>query len=192
MVLCSTVPACVGKRATKDWSKMDLDDLAKQWEDGDDEEELKTEEQAKFEKLERRRKKAKASTGKLDPSTFGSMNAAQIGAMAAGQRDTAGPTMLFVQIESAGLGEADGGGGGGDEPISKEQTEAVSERFVHMAQIGSLDVDVYTLEAGSILVSSQRGWEGKEILNFLLSRPEVSKVTWNSQEFFPPKDGAEL
>lgn len=69
------------------------------------------------------------------------MNAAQIGAMAAGQRDTAGPTMLFVQIESAGLGEADGGGGGGDEPISKEQTEAVSERFVHVRIPGNFPVE---------------------------------------------------
>lgn len=46
---------------------MNLDDLEKQWEDGDDEEELKTEEQTSFEKLERRRKEAKASAGKLDP-----------------------------------------------------------------------------------------------------------------------------
>lgn len=32
-----------------------------------------------------------------------------------------------------------------------------------MAQLGSLEVSVYTLEAGSILVSSQKGWEGKEV-----------------------------
>lgn len=67
-------------------------------------------------------------------STFGNMNAAQLGAMAAGQKDAAGPTMLFAQIESAGLGEADGGGGGsgGGEPISQEQTEAVGERFQYV------------------------------------------------------------
>lgn len=46
---------------------MNLDDLEKQWEDGDDEEELKTEDQAKFERLEKRRKIAEASTGKFDP-----------------------------------------------------------------------------------------------------------------------------
>lgn len=34
-----------------------------------------------------------------------------------------------------------------------------------MAQLGSLDVTVYPLEAGSILVSTQKGWEGKEVSN---------------------------
>lgn len=46
---------------------MDLNELDKQWEDGDEEEELKTEEQAKFENLERRRKQAQANAGKFDP-----------------------------------------------------------------------------------------------------------------------------
>lgn len=31
-----------------------------------------------------------------------------------------------------------------------------------------------------------------QILDFLLSRPEVSKVTWNSKEFLPPTDAQEL
>ena len=48
-------------------AQMDLDDLEKQWEEGDDEEELKTEQQTKFERLERRRKEAQAKGGGLDP-----------------------------------------------------------------------------------------------------------------------------
>lgn len=48
-------------------TQMDLDDLEKQWEEGDDEEELKTEQQTKFEKLERRRKEAQAKAGNFDP-----------------------------------------------------------------------------------------------------------------------------
>eukprot|EP00903_Cladosiphon_okamuranus_P008666 g8306.t1 len=173
----------MGKRTAKDWSKMDLDDLEKQWEEGDDEEELKTEEQTKFERLERRRKEARAKTPGIDPSKIGDMSAAQIAAMAAGQKDMAGPTMLFAQVgsgESAGTGDK-------DEPLTKEQTEDLGGRLQQMAQLGSLDVSVYALDPGSILVSSQQGWEGQEVLDFLLSRPEVSKVTWNSQDFFPPK-----
>ena len=46
--------------------QMNLDDLEKQWEDGDDLEELKTEQQAKFERLEKRRKAAEASAGTFD------------------------------------------------------------------------------------------------------------------------------
>lgn len=46
---------------------MNLQDLEKQWEGGDDEEELRTEEQIKFEKLERRRKEAQVDANKFDP-----------------------------------------------------------------------------------------------------------------------------
>lgn len=52
---------------------MNLDDLEKQWEDGDDLEELKTEQQAKFERLEKRRKEAEASAGTFDPRQAHSM-----------------------------------------------------------------------------------------------------------------------
>lgn len=51
-------------------------------------------------------------------SKIGSMSAANIAAMAAGQKDLAGPTMLFAQL---GPGEA----GDKEEPLSKEQTEEV-------------------------------------------------------------------
>ncbi|CBN77894.1 hypothetical protein Esi_0077_0066 [Ectocarpus siliculosus] len=190
MLLFSGLPACMGKRSAKDWSKMDLNELEKQWEDGDEDEELKTEEQAKFENLERRRKQAQANAGKFDPSSLGSMTAAQVGAMAAGQKDATGPTMLFAQVRSGGLGETGGSGDNGGS-ISKEETEKVGGRLQQLAQLGSLEVSVYALDAGSVLVSSQRGWEGQQILDFLLSRPEVSKVTWNSRDFYPPKEGEE-
>lgn len=46
---------------------MNLDDLEKQWEDGDEEEELKSEKQAEFERLERRRKAEEESATPLNP-----------------------------------------------------------------------------------------------------------------------------
>lgn len=52
------------------------------------------------------------------------MDAAQIGAMAAAQKDSTGPTMMFAQVRP---GEA--GGSDGDDPITKEQTEAVGTRL---------------------------------------------------------------
>lgn len=47
--------------------QIDFDELERQWEDGDDEEDLKTESQLEFERLERRRKLESASAGSLDP-----------------------------------------------------------------------------------------------------------------------------
>lgn len=61
-------------------------------------------------------------------SSLGSMTAAQVGAMAAGQKDATGPTMLFAQVGSGGLGET-GGSGDDDGPISKEETEKVGGRL---------------------------------------------------------------
>lgn len=46
---------------------MNLDDLEKQWEQGDEEEELRTERQIEAEKLEQRRKEAAASKNNFNP-----------------------------------------------------------------------------------------------------------------------------
>ena len=47
--------------------QMNLDDLEKQWEDGNDLDELKTGQQAKFERLEKRLKVAEASVWTFRP-----------------------------------------------------------------------------------------------------------------------------
>ncbi|CAM9829674.1 unnamed protein product [Ascophyllum nodosum] len=162
---------------------MNFDALEKEWEEGDDEEDLKTESQLEFERLERRRKEAAAASGSLDPSALNEMDAAEIEALAAGQKDVMGPTMMFATVES-GLGEA-----GNPERVGATLTK---EDTNGLALLGGLEVSVYAIEAGSVLVSTQRGWEGKKILDFLLSRSEVTKVTWNSKDFLPPADRDEL
>ena len=59
-----------------------------------------------------------------------SMDAAEIGAMAAGQADAAGPTMMFAQV---GLGlEASGPAGEGG-VISKGETDDVGGRLQHVS-----------------------------------------------------------
>lgn len=59
------------------------------------------------------------------PSKIGDMSAAQIAAMAAGQKDMAGPTMLFAQVGSGGST----GAGDKDEPLTKQQTEVLGGRL---------------------------------------------------------------
>lgn len=62
------------------------------------------------------------------------MSAAEIGAMSAGHKDVAGPTMLFAQVGPEGFGESDGGGGDGS--VSKEETE--SQQSVPTGQVPSI------------------------------------------------------
>lgn len=54
------------------------------------------------------------------------MDAAEIGAMAAGQTDAAGPTMMFAQV---GLGVEASGPGGEGGVLSKEGTDDVGGRL---------------------------------------------------------------
>ena len=54
------------KRASKDWSKVDLDAVGREWESGDEADELKTESQVYEEMIERRRA-ASEDGGWMDP-----------------------------------------------------------------------------------------------------------------------------
>lgn len=66
------------------------------------------------------------------------MGAADLGAMAAGHKDAAGPTMMFAQVGSGlpAAGDTGGGGGHGEETISKEETDEVAGR---LQQVGFLE-----------------------------------------------------
>ena len=55
------------KRASKDWSKVDLDAVGREWESGDEADELKTESQVYEEMIERRRA-ASEDGGWMDPA----------------------------------------------------------------------------------------------------------------------------
>lgn len=50
-----------------------------------------------------------------------------------------------------------------------------------VAQLGSLEVSVYALDAGSILVSTQKGWEGKEVCTISCHRSTYVTVLTQSE-----------
>lgn len=65
---------------------------------------------------------------------FNDMNADQIGAMAAGQKDAAGPTMMFAQVSSSSSEASRGARTGDGGALSKEETDKLGGR---LAQVGS-------------------------------------------------------
>lgn len=83
-------------------------------------------------------------------SAFRNMGAAEIGAMAAGQKDAAGPTMMFAQVRSgfdargggAGRGGKDGEDGDDEEKLTKEETDDVGGRLREVRCIGPFDGDL--------------------------------------------------
>ena len=50
---------------------------------------------------------------------------------------------------------------------------------------GGLEVQVYNVEESKFLISLKKGWDGHQAKEFLLQRPEVAKVTWDSHEYAP-------
>lgn len=65
---------------------------------------------------------------------FNKMDAAEIGAMAAGQAGATGPLMMFAQVGAVmeGSGSEPGGGEGG--AMSKEETDDLGGRLQHVSE----------------------------------------------------------
>ncbi|CAM9979203.1 unnamed protein product, partial [Choristocarpus tenellus] len=98
----------------RDWSKLDFDKLDKDWELGDEEEELKTEEQVMFDHLER--KKQMVQNTRFDPRSIEKLSSKGVAMLAAGQNDMDTPTMMFAKVE--GKGDV-----GSDSPTKEETTD---------------------------------------------------------------------
>ena len=49
---------------------------------------------------------------------------------------------------------------------------------------GGVECTPYDIEWDTILMTLQRGWNGFQMRDFLLSRDEVLKVTWDSKDYF--------
>ena len=78
-----------------------------------------------------------------------------------------GPTMLFAITES-GL-----------------DLDEESAQWVDMLAFGGTAVKCYVLDAATVLVTLQHGWEAPDVRRFLLDRPRVKSVTWDDVEYLP-------
>ena len=98
------------KRASKDWSKVDLDAVGREWESGDAADELKTESQVYEEMIERRRA-ASEDGGWMDPAQITKLDPKKLTDQMAHQQSDTGAAMLFVtltdkQMTGANKGDA--------------------------------------------------------------------------------------
>ncbi|CAM9756480.1 unnamed protein product [Chrysoparadoxa australica] len=157
-----------------DWNKVDWDALEEQWEEGDEEADLATDQDELRQQIERRRKRGGVQLD-VSFSKLKDMSSDEVAAFSASQQqDQAGPAMVFARLKPM---TADG------EVPAKEETELMAAHFRDLALVGGLKVTTYAVEAGSVLVTTPKGWEAKEVVDFLRQRPEVAKVTWNQQDF---------
>ena len=155
------VSVAAKKKSMKDWSSIDFDKVEEDWQGGDSEMELTTEDEKLYNEMENRREQTLDADGPLDPEAVRH------------QESNAGPAMMFIELrkKDSGYGE----------------TELVDLGGVWRDLLfsGGLDVKFYNIEENRMLVSLQKGWDSNDVKDFLLEQKEVAKVTWDSIDYTP-------
>lgn len=82
-----------------------------------------------------------------------------------------GPAMMFVELHSL-----EGG-------YSQENILDLTGQWTDLLHSGGLSVKFYNIEENKVLVSLQKGWDGIAVKDFLIDRPEVTKVTWDNVDY---------
>jgi len=166
------------KRKTgKDWSKLteaDWEALDDEWESGDNAEELETEDMVQIKRMEE--EKEKIMSGALDPDT---MDLSNPHAFAAEHNNPGGPTMMFATMRPL---KPDGSS------WTKQDTVETGSKWRELAATGGLDVTSYEIADDKLLITLQRGWEGKSLKKFILQQPETLELEWDQKTYFPGVD----
>lgn len=58
----------------------------------------------------------------------------------------------------------------------------ISTQWTDLLMTSGLQASIYNIEGDRLLLSTQKGWFGEDIKEFLLTRGEVNKLTWNGVE----------
>jgi hypothetical protein len=160
------------KKSTKNWAKMNFDAIEKEWEGGDDDEELEHEYEHN-QKVQERKNKANPRTieqiiksAKSDPL---SLNVGQGGAM------------MFVKLrELKKKGAA----------WTENDVDKLAKRWSSLLRSAAIDVKVVNIgangaeeEKNSLLISVDKGWTTYDVMKFILKQKETIKLTYNSKDY---------
>ncbi|GBG30349.1 Arf-GAP with GTPase, ANK repeat and PH domain-containing protein 1 [Hondaea fermentalgiana] len=74
-----------------------------------------------------------------------------------------GATMMFVQLRGK---------------LDEQETIGFGDRLKRLAKTGGVDVSVYKLEPGKLVVTLQKGWVATGIYDLISDQPEVDNVHW--------------
>ena len=163
-----------GKRkSAAEWNTVvnkNLDAVEESWKKGDAIEELKTEDMYEYERMEARR-----NSPMEVPSHFDENQAQDYFKHAKAQ---SGPTMVFARLNRT---LKDGS------KLTKEATEETGAMWRELLFLGGVEVTPYAVEYDTLLMTVQRGWNGDELRDFLLSKEEVIEVEWDQVKYKPER-----
>ena len=157
----------------KDWDKMAWTKAEKELEDGDEPEELETDDKAHMKEMERRRglgmQPPPSSVGLKDPAEWVKHTQAM-----------AGPAMLFCTLV-----EQDPRDG---KPWANESLQRMAYEWRELLKTGGLEASVYDISDATskrMLVTMQSGWNAYDLRDFLLQRPELEELEWDQVKYHP-------
>ncbi len=148
------------KRASKDWSKVDLDAVGREWESGDEADELKTESQVYEEMIERRRA-ASEDGGWMDPAQITKLDPKKLTEQMAHQQSDTGAAMLFVTLTDKQMTGANKG-----DAWSEKAEQQFAGILTALLKTGGLNVQAYRIGERKLLLSTMTGWYGRDVVEF--------------------------
>ena len=155
------------KRASKDWSKVDLDAVGREWESGDEADELKTESQVYEEMIERRRA-ASEDGGWMDPAQITKLDPKKLTDQMAHQQSDTGAAMLFVTLTDKQMTGANKG-----DAWSEKAEQQFAGILTALLKTGGLNVQAYRIGERKLLLSTMTGWYGRDVVDFLTEQASV-------------------
>lgn len=157
-------------KKSKDWNKINFNELEKGWEDGDEEDELELE-------FDRNRKIAakKMQDNGLnfnpdDPESVKKFVKAQ----KQGVSTDGNPVMMFITLPDEFEGKK----------WTPDSRKSLCQKWATLLRAGAVDAELYDIGDASLLINVKKGWLARDALKFLLQQPEAVKVTKDSKDFY--------
>ncbi len=153
-------------KVVKKVRNIDFNKVEKDWESGDDEEELEHEferirkiQQSKMPRVDMNDGAAIQKAYKADPFAFSGGG---------------GGSMIFVDLYKT---KKDGS------PWTKYDLDKLSGRWASLIRTGALAATVYNVGENSLMVNVERAWMTKEVLRFVALQPDVESFNANSKTY---------
>jgi hypothetical protein len=156
-------PSKYTKDGKLNWNTV-VDDLDKEWEEGDDPTELEHEFEYNRKLLAQKQPKFNSEDGASIRKAYESDPFAFSGG---------GGMMIFVDLKPK------------DSPYTKDEMDKLAKRYATLLRSGSIMATVYNLQEKRLLVQIEKSWYTKDTLNFIAHQPEVLSFDANSKTYFP-------
>lgn len=155
-------------KGAKDWKKVNLDKVDKDWEDGDEEVELENE----YDRIKRIQQSKVPRVNLQDPNAMQNMAMKDPLAFSGG----GGGSMVFVDLKLKMLSGAN---------WNKNEVDKLAGKWAHLIRTGSVSATVYNIDERQILFNVERAWMTKDVMKFIALQPEVESFTLQNKKYIP-------